>query len=197
MNMMRILLATLLCLGASIQGMSAQCQAAEERASMVKMDDAKFNDWLTRWQKNIVGNARNRYCDKAMGEDIAWLVTPFTDGFCYGYMATRDPKWARMLMDWTDSWVNRAVKEPDGYLGWPSLAAAGTKVDNLDDFNADSLLGEAMAIRAAVLLTIEIRKTPALKEKYAAKADNYLELAEGIYKKWEHRGGWRETKDGG
>ena len=39
-----------------------------------------------------------------MGEDIAWRVTPFTDGFYYGYMATRDPKWAVMLMDWTDSW---------------------------------------------------------------------------------------------
>ena len=112
---------------------------------MVKIDDAKFNDWLARWQKNIIGDARNRYCDKAMGEDIAWLMTPFTDGFYYGYMATRDPKWAQMLMDWTDSWLKRGVKEPDGLIGWPSPAAAGTKVDNLDDFNADSMLGETMA----------------------------------------------------
>ena len=40
--------------------------------------------------------------------------------------------------------VKRAVKEPDGFLGWPSPAAAGTKVDNLDDFNADSMLSDAM-----------------------------------------------------
>ena len=164
---------------------------------MVKMDDAKFNDWLARWQKNIIGDARNRYCDKAMGEDIAWRVTPFTDGFYYGYMATGDPKWAEMLMDWTDSWVKRAVKEPDGYVGWPSPAAAGTKVDNLDDFNADSMLGETMASRAAVLLAAEIRKDPALKAKYAAKADHYLKVAEAIYEKWDKRGGWRETKEGG
>jgi hypothetical protein len=112
-------------------------------------------------------------------------------------MATRNPKWAQMLMDWTDSWVKRAVKEPDGFLGWPSPAAAGTKVDNLDDFDADSMLGETMAIRAAVLLAAEIRKTPALRARYAAKADGYLKLAEQIYRKWDQRGGWRETKDGG
>ncbi len=199
MNAMRVSLAALLCLGASLGAIPAAwgAAAAEKHGAMVKIDDAKFNDWLTRWQKNIVGDARNRYCDKALGEDIAWLVTPFTDGFYYGYMATRDPKWARMLMDWTDSWVKRAVKEPDGFLGWPSPAAAGTKVDNLDDFNADSMLGETMAIRAAVLLAAEIRKTPALRANYAAKADGYLKLAEQIYQKWDRRGGWRETKDGG
>ena len=89
------------------------------------------------------------------------------------------------------------MKEPDGLIGWPSPAAAGTKVDNLDDFNADSMLGETMASRAAVLLAAEIRKDPALREKYAAKADRYLKVAEGIFQKWEQRGGWRETKDGG
>ncbi len=205
MNTLRISLATLFCLGASLVAMpAARGAAAGKHAPMVKMDDAKFNDWLTRWQKNIIGDARNRYCDKAMGEDIAWLITPFTDGLYYGYMATRDPKWAEMLMDWTDSWVKRAVKEPDGCLGWPSFGAAGTKVDNLDDFNADSMLGEAMAIRAAVLLAAEIRKTPELRTKYAAKADGYLKLAEAIYEKWERRGGWRPVvlagktgKDGG
>ncbi len=176
---------------------ATRAATVEKRAPMVKIDDEKFNDWLARWQRNIIGDARNRYCDKAMGEDIAWLVTPFTDGFYYAYMATRDPKWAQMLMDWTDSWLNRGVKEPDGLIGWPSPAAAGTKVDNLDDFNADSMLGETMASRAAVLLAAEIRKDPALREKYAAKADRYLKVAEGIFQKWEQRGGWRETKDGG
>ncbi|MGA2033687.1 MAG: hypothetical protein ABSG68_15650 [Thermoguttaceae bacterium] len=91
MNTMRISLAVLLCLGASFQAVPT---AAEKRAPMLKMDDAKFNDWLSRWQKHVIDDARNRYCDKAMGEDIAWLMTPFMDGFYYGYMATRDAKWA-------------------------------------------------------------------------------------------------------
>jgi len=197
-NALRIALAAVLCLGASFLAMqAARGRAAEKPAPMVKMDDAKFNDWLSRWKKNIVGDARNRYCDKAMGEDIAWLVTPFTDGFYYGFMATGDRKWAAMLTDWTDSCVNRAKKEPDGFVGWPSPAAAGTKVDNLDDFNADSMLSDAMAIRAAVLLAAEVRRNPALQAAYAAKADDYLKLAEQTVRKWDQRGGWRETKDGG
>ena len=96
MNAMRISLATFCCLAAWMQALLAvQAAAAEKPAPMVKIDNTKFNDWLARWQKNIVGDARNRYCDKDMGEDIAWRITPFTDGFYYGYVATHDPKWAR------------------------------------------------------------------------------------------------------
>jgi len=197
MNTIRMALAALLCQAAALQAMSAaQEAAADQHAPMVKMDDAKFDDWLTRWQKNIRGDAHNRYCDKAMGEDIGWLMTPFMDGFYYGYMATGDPKWAEMLVDWTDSWVKRAVKEPDGCLGWPRPEAAGTKVDSLDDFNADSMLGEAMVLRPAVLMARQILKAPALKEKYGAEAESYIKLSEQIYEKWEQRGGWRETNDG-
>ena len=161
------------------------------------MDEAKYQEWLGRWEKNILGDARNRYCDKALGEDIGWLMTPFLDGFYYGYLATHDDKWVEKLVDWTDSWVKRAVSEPDGFPGWPCPKAAGTEVDRLDDYTADSMLGEAMALRPVVLMAREIRQTPALREKYGAKADSYLKLAERIYQKWDQRGGWRETKDGG
>jgi acetyl esterase/lipase len=197
-NAMQTSLANVVCLVVSALAMlPLPAVAAGENGPMVKISDAKFNDLLALWQKNIIGDARNRYCDKVIGEDIAWLITPFTDGFYYGYTATGDPKWAEMLIDWTDSWAKRAVKEPDGFVGWPSPAAAGTKVDNLDDFNADSMLGDVMASRAAVLLATEIRKTPALKERYGAKADSYLALAEQLFEKWEQRGGWRQTKEGG
>ena len=149
----RILTAGLLCLAGCCRMLSAaEGAAAKKYPPMTKSSDAKFNDWLARWQKNIIADARNRYCDKALGEDIGWLMTPFMDGFYYGYMATKDPKWVDMLVDWTDSWVKRAVQEPDGCFGWPRREAAGTKVDNLDDFNADSMLGEAMVLRPAVLL---------------------------------------------
>jgi hypothetical protein len=199
MNTIRISMASLLWLAGCCQVLSAADGAATEKKypPMVKMGEAKFNDCLTRWQRNILGDARNRYCDKALGEDIGWLMTPFMEGFYYGYMATKDPRWVDMLVDWTDSWVKRAVKEPDGCLGWPRPEAAGTKVDNLDDFNADSMLGEAMVLRPAVLLAHEILKTPALKRKYAAKAQSYLKLSEQIYEKWDRRGGWRETQHGG
>ena len=54
-----------------------------------------------------------------MGEDIAWEMTPAMDGFYYGYMATKNTKYVDMLVDWTDSLIKRAIKEPDGFVGWP------------------------------------------------------------------------------
>jgi hypothetical protein len=199
MSTIRISLTSCLWLGACCQALAAAegVAAEKQRSPMVAMSEGQFNDWLTRWQRNITSDARNRYCDKAMGEDIGWLMTPFLDGFYYGYMVTRDSKWADMLVDWTDSWMKRGVKEPDGYVGWPRTGAAGTKVDDLDNFNADSMLGEAMALRPVLLMAQEIRKTPALKAKYGTKADSYVKLSEQVYEKWNTRGGWRETQDGG
>jgi hypothetical protein len=164
---------------------------------VLKMDQAIYDRWQSLWEPYIINEARNRYSDKEMGEEIGWLVAPFLEGFYYGYLATRDPKWVAMLLDWADSWIKRAVKEPDGYVGWPKVGAAGTSVDNLDRFNADSLLGEAMALRPIVLMSNEILRTPALKERYGAKAAGYIELSEEVFKKWDGRGAWRRTDGGG
>ena len=168
-----------------------------KRSTVVKMDEAKYQEWLARLDKSLAASSQNRYCDRELGEEIGWLMMPVMDGFHYGYLATKDTKWIDALIDWTDSWVKRAVREPDGYIGWPKRAAAGTPVDNLDDFNADSLLGEAMALRPVVSIAGEILKTPALREKYGAKAESYIKLSEQIYEKWDTRGAWRETKGGG
>ncbi len=170
---------------------------------LARMDEARFKDWLSRWEKNILADSRNRYCDRAVGEEIAWLMTPFLSGFYHGFMATRDPKWIDLLVDWADSWIRRGVKEPDGCLGWPKAkpekgdGAAGTKVDNLDDYTADSLLGEAMSLRPVVLMAAEILGNPSLKGKYGAKAAGYLNLAEQVFEKWDRRGAWRDAPGGG
>jgi hypothetical protein len=114
-------------------------------------------------------------------------------------MATGDGKWIDMLVDWTDSWVKRGVKEPDGCIGWPEAKAAGTDVDRLNEFTADSLLGEAMVLRPIVLTAGEILKSPALKAKYGDKAASYIKLSEAVFEKWDKRGAWREVslKEGG
>jgi hypothetical protein len=195
-KLMRALYLALVCLVCIVASSMALC-APQGNSALARMDDAKFDSWLARWEKNITGDARNRYCDKAMGEDIGWLMTPFLDGFYYGYRATGDVKWIDMTFDWADSWIKRGVKEPDGYIGWPRPEAAGTPVDNLDSFMSDSLLGETMALRPIVLMSMEILKSPALKEKYGTKAESYIALSKQIYKKWDERGAWRETKDGG
>ena len=177
-----------------------QAQAAPKPAmTLTKMDAAKQKDWLARWDKNISGEVKGyRVCETAMGEDIAWKMTAVMEGFYYGYTATKDAKYVDMMVDWTDWLVKRAVKEPDGFPGWPGKDGNGTWVDQMDQkYVTDSMLSEAMVFRPVVLMAGEMMKDPALKEKYGAKVESYVKFAEQLYQKWIKRGGWRETKDGG
>jgi hypothetical protein len=151
-------------------------------------------DWLARWKKNILGDSRNGYCDKETGEELGWLVSPFLNGFYYGFLATRDPQWLERLIDWTDRCVKRAVTEPDGCPGWPKGDGGGGESR---EFSADSLLGEAMLLRPVVLAAAEIRKNPGLQSKWGEKAQSYLSLAGRIFQKWDSRDCWREVKHGG
>jgi len=83
---------------------------AAETASPGLVDPAIAKDWLARWEKNILGDgSANRYCDKEMGEELGWLVSPFLEGFYHGYRATGDPKWVALLVDWMDSCLKRGV----------------------------------------------------------------------------------------
>jgi hypothetical protein len=194
-------LTALVCLGlflalpAGAQGAAEEPTTHEAGSAPAKMDEALAKDWLARWEKNIIDDARNRYCDKEMGEEIGWLVSPFLNGFTYGYLATGDRKWIDLLVDWSDAVVKRGVKEPDGYIGWPKAAGASTRA--VKDFDTDNELGEAMMLRPMVLMAGEIRKTPALKDQYGRKAEEYIKLSEQIFEKWDKRGAWREVKEGG
>jgi hypothetical protein len=159
------------------------------------LDTPTGQDWLARWQKSIIGDAdRSRYCDKEMGEELGWLVSPFLNGFYYGHLATGDTKWVERLVDWTDATIRRGIKEPDGFTGWPKAGTGGLIEDT---FYTDSLLGEAMLLRPVVLMADHIRKTPALSGKWGGQAGSYLTLAEATFEKWDARGCWREVKHGG
>jgi hypothetical protein len=151
-------------------------------------------DWLGRWERHILGEARQRYCDHETGEELGWLVSPSLNGFYYGYRATHDTRWVEFLLDWADSWLKRGVTEPDGYLGWPKSGTGGMVAKGL---YGDSLLGEAMALRPIVLMADEILKTRALKEKFGMKAESFFDIAGKVFQKWDARGCWREVKEGG
>ncbi len=88
------------------------------------------------------------------------------------------------------------MQEPDGYIGWPKRGAAGTYVDNLNSYYADSLLGEAMALRPVVLMSGVILNNPVLKARFGKKADGYLQLSRSLFEKWDTRGAWRPTGSG-
>lgn len=168
--------------------------AASQNGTSSALDPALKQDWLARWEKNILGDARNRYCDRELGEEIGWLISPFLNGFYYGYLVTHDPKWVGYLADWADTWIKRGVKEPDGFIGWPKSGSGGALAD---DFLTDSLLGEAMGLRPLVLMAKEIASATALKEKFGTQADEWLKLAGQTFEKWDARGCWREVKAGG
>ena len=173
---------------AGAAGAAEAKKTGTEARGPAETDEALPRDGLTRWEKYIINQARSRYCDSAMGDRIGWLTRPFLDGFYYGYMVTKDPKWVEMEVDWADSLIKRALKGPDGYPGWPKKAG---------DKYMDKLLGEAMVLRPIVLMSAEILKTPTLKEKYGQKAEGYIKLAEQMFKKWDSRGCWREVNGGG
>lgn len=156
---------------------------------------AVANDWLARWEKNILADSGNRYCDKETGEEIGWLVSPFEEGYAYGYAATGDTKWIDRLFDWADSWIKRGVKEPDGFLGWPK--DDGTSTGVVPGLYTDNMLGDAMGFRPIVQASAVILKSPALEAKYGGKARGYLKLAEQTFKKWDSRGCWRPVTVGG
>lgn len=166
--------------------------AAAERSAWIEPDIAR--DWLARWEKRIVADARGRSCDKELGEELGWLVSPYLYGFHYGHLATGDEKWIALFMDWTDACIRRATKEPDGFLGWPKGDGGG---GDSNEYSADSLLGEAMLLRPMVLMAAHIRKTPALATKWNANASELLKLAEDVFQKWSSRDCWRDVKDGG
>lgn len=187
-----VVTAVLTPLARNICGAEAMREHAHRPAGM--MDANLAEDWLARWEKKILSRARTRYCDRETGEEIGWLVSPFLNGFYYGYRATGDAKWVELLVDWADSWIRRGVQEPDGFIGWPKSGSGGALAK---DLYTDSLLGEAMGLRPVVLMADEILKTPALKGKFRPRAEAYLELADQIFEKWDSRGCWREVKDGG
>ena len=176
--------------GTVLRGRLSYSASVADRSDWI--DPATARDWQARWENFILTDStKNRYCDTEMAEELGWLVSPFLDGFYYGYQATGDTKWIGRLVDWTDSCIRRAAKEPDGYLGWPKFS------DQTENFDYDSMVGEAMILRPVALMADQILKTPALKAEWGGKAESYLELAERTFEKWDSRSAWRDSQVGG
>ena len=121
---------TALALAAAQSFGSHSVWAAPAQGAAPWIEPALAKSWLEQWQKYILNEARSRYCDKELGEEIGWLISPFLNGFYYGWMATHESEWIDHLVDWTDSWVRRGITEPDGFIGWPKTSAAGTDTDH-------------------------------------------------------------------
>src|SRR5580658_9238129 len=73
-----VLLAGLIIIGAALTalGGAEAPPAVTGTPDLTPMDETRARDWLARWQAGITHDARNRYCDKELGEEIGWLITP-------------------------------------------------------------------------------------------------------------------------
>ena len=81
--------------------------------TLTKMDQATLKEWLAKWDAHITRDAKaDRYCDKAVGEDIGWHMSPYMDGFYYGYMATKDPSGSTCRSTGPTPWIKRGSKSP-------------------------------------------------------------------------------------
>jgi hypothetical protein len=197
-KMLQIVAVGFLCLvGIGPEYKAAAISTQVDLRPLVKMDDAKFGRWLLQWETNILREASHNYCTKEMGEDMGWLMLPMLKGFYFGYLVTGNQIWPDFLVRCTDSWLKRGITEPDGYIGWPKVGAAGNNIDHLDEFYADSLLGEAMVLQYVVRMSAEILQTASLEEKFGIKARTYIALSEQVFEKWDKRGAWRDTAGGG
>ena len=93
MRAIRIVVVGVLCLAAfSTTGPSLQREGPThgeyKHHQTVEMTEAKFENWLFHWERNITGSIGNRYCDKDTGADMGWLMLLFLKGFYYGYIST-------------------------------------------------------------------------------------------------------------
>jgi hypothetical protein len=171
-----------------------QAHAAEPASPAPWIDPDLARDWQVKWEKHILDEARDRSCDREMGEEIGWIISPMLNGFYYGYLATKDTKWIELLIDWSDALIRRGKPDPDGFIGWPKGDGGG---NDSKEYTSDSLLGEAMALRPIVLMSVEILASKELYARYGRKAREYMKLSGQTFKKWEARACWREVKDGG
>jgi hypothetical protein len=95
------------------------------------IDAARAKDWQARWERFFLDDAhKNRYCDTEMGEELGWVVSPFLEGFYYGYLATQDSKWVVMLIDWTDACIKRAVYRERREKWWQLMKSRMKLRDN-------------------------------------------------------------------
>lgn len=149
---------------------------------------------MKAWETAIEKQSLDRSCDRELGEELGWLVSPILNGFYYGYHATGKAVWFERLVDWTNACLKRATVDPDGYRGWPKGDGGGGASDTYD---ADSLLGEAMLLRPVVLFAATVQENPKLQPQFSKIARDYLTFAEALFEKWEARKVWREVSKGG
>jgi len=121
------------------------------------------------------------------GEGLCWRAGFSMHTFPRGYQAFGDVAFIEQGLKFCDALVDAMAEGPDGYRGWigPYMYDA--------NFWCDAHVGDAVVADGLLDLAEVILKDDALKAKYGAKAQSYVDLVrKNVIEKWDARGTWKE-----
>ena len=123
------------------------------------------------------------------GELFGWKISYYAGGFVNGYHRTKDTAWLDGAVKLSDYCISKMHAGPDGYKGWVGE-------DQTDRGTwADTHVGDAIIVEHMLSFAELVLKDPALKQKYGAAAQKYVDLAEReLFEKWDKRGTWKEDR---
>ncbi|WP_269538973.1 hypothetical protein [Cerasicoccus fimbriatus] len=122
------------------------------------------------------------------GEQFCWFVHFNGDLWVEGYKAYGDPQWIDAGEEFFDYAISKMQKDPDGYPGWIGPEIGQEKKKGLTH-HTDTVVGDSVVMVDILGWAETVLKDPALKSKYGAKANEYVQLAETVlWEKFNHRG---------
>lgn len=127
--------------------------------------------------------------DVGYGEQFCWFVHFNGSFWPMGYKAYGDEDWIRYGEKYFDYAVSKMQKDPDGNPGWigPEIGQEG-KLKTLTHFT-DTVVGDSIVMVDMLGWAETVMNDPALKSKYGAKAQQYIDLAQKVlWEKFNHRG---------
>ncbi|MGD1002808.1 MAG: hypothetical protein ABSA67_19130 [Candidatus Brocadiia bacterium] len=123
------------------------------------------------------------------GEQFGWGIGYYAHGFVDGYERTKDTAWLDAGQKLFDFCLSKMRTGPDGYKGWvgDDQSDRGTWQDNH--------VGDAVEFEQMLGFAEVVLKDPALKKKYGAAAQKYVDEAKrDLFEKWDKRGTWKEDR---
>lgn len=135
---------------------------------------------------------RNPNLETNSGEAFCWHAAYGASNFLAAYEAYKEQKWLEEAEKYYDYFIGKLKKDPDGYEGW-----IGPTITNTPEIQEDALVGDAVLCRPLAGFAEIVLKDDALKSRFGAKAQKYVDLCTRImWEKWNKRGCYYQAQNG-
>jgi hypothetical protein len=120
------------------------------------------------------------------GEQFAWNTNYSMRSFLRSYESTHDAAYLDAGVKFYDALIGKMATGPDGYKGW-----IGPFIYK-NEYWCDVHVGDAILLDSILDFAWHVWQDPKLKEKYGAKAMEYVNLAKrDFFEKWDARGTYK------